>query len=281
MTRTIAIEEGSSGVIQAHLDTPKEPGNDDLILFVPGLLEQFDAPLLMETARLCNDAGFATIRINSRAFYGFDCGLNKASIGAQTRDLERVLVRFAPTHKRIIVIAHSTGAFPALLAAQSAAVLVLWDPSLHPREIFANTAFDSKRDTYYDPELREDVSCDLMQELPTLPTIAELSKRTPSPVGVISAGRGAIHAVEPYIQNLPALVKHVVINEADHNFSSSEQRNVLIRETLSIIKRAILPIADQLQRMPREHARHLSPKVQSFGNERRKLSGRAPAHPLS
>lgn len=238
MKQKIAIDSTRGASVHVYIDTQNIQNHNALVVFVPGLLEVADSFLLVKTAQQFNKAGFTTARIDSPSFYGDNHRLTATSIGAQARDLSRVVSYFRPRFDQVVLVAHSMGAFVTLVSETVADCAILWDPSLHPREIFASVTRDAKSGIYHDPQLQLEVSSILVEELPRLPDIAQAAHVAALPIGIVSAPHGAAHPVDPYVQNLPSLLGHIMIEDADHNFSEPKHRDALVRETIAFIKKA-------------------------------------------
>lgn len=238
MKERITIDSAHGTFVQVYMDIPDTESNKDLIVFVPGLLENFNSPLLEQTSYQFNQAGFTTVRVDSPSFYGNNYGLKATSIGTQATDLNRVVSYFRSRFDQIALVAHSMGAFVALASNSDVDSVILWDPSLHPREILVSVIRDTKREVYYDSQLKQDISPMLIEELPHLLDIAQVAQTASFPVGIISAPHGVVCPADPYIQNLPFLIGHTTIEGADHNFSTPKHRSVLVRETVIFIKKA-------------------------------------------
>ena len=226
--------------VHVYLDTPNTNKPQALIIFIPGLLETADTPLFVNTTKALSRLGkFATARINSITFYGTTSTLDRTSISGQVQEIEDLLTHFRKTFDHVTLVAHSMGAFVSLLADISVVdSLIMWDPSLHPRKIFASTLYSEPNGNYYDTQLKRVVSTTLAKELPLLQDIQSVANNIKCPVGIISAGRGAVSIVDAYTQHLPNLLGHITIQDADHDFSDPQHTDRLINETLHLIQKA-------------------------------------------
>lgn len=212
-----------------------------LLIFVPGLLETADTPLFVRTAHMFSESGgFATVRIDSPSFYGSAGELEETSIYAQAQDIAVVVSYFRQTFDRIVLVAHSLGAFASFLSTNSVELdcIILWDPSLHPFQIFAPTLCDASQTDFCDIYLKQRLSPVLIEELSLLPEIGSIASKVTCPVGIISAERGAVCIVDSYALCLPILLGHTVIHDADHNFSTPQHMINLTNATIKLIKKA-------------------------------------------
>jgi len=203
MKKRIVIDSAHQASIYVYLDTIDTENDKDLVVFVPGLLEKFDSPLFEKATHFFNQNGLTVARIDGPSFYSGNDALESFSIHSQIADLQKVLSHFRLSFNKITIVAHSLGAFVALALKPDVDSLILWDPSSHPREIFASVIHDLDRGGYYDPQLNQTVSSSLVEELSQLPDIEQLARVVSIPVGIISAPRGAEHLAGPYVQNLP------------------------------------------------------------------------------
>lgn len=242
--RHIITNSNKSEHIRVFLNIPTQANDtaNTIIIFVPGLLETAKTPLFVKTAEtFSTQESFATARIDSSSFYGCNSRLNKTSISGQVQDLTDTITHFRKSFDYIVLIGHSMGAFISLLANDAINVnrIIMWDPSLHPRKIFSSAEYNSTLNQYYDPYLRQEVSSDLIEELPRLSEIETIASRSSCPVGVISAELGAVGVVNSYTENLHNLLGHSTIKEADHNFSNSQHTAELVDKTVFLIKKTV------------------------------------------
>ena len=216
--------------MRMYINTPVRMNNQKvLIIFVPGFMETAHTPLFVRTAQMISkQEGFTTVRLDGPSFYENVGGLKEASIDAQVQHIIDAVSHFRRESDRVVLVGHSMGAFVSLLADTAHPErIILWDPSLHPREIFASTLRNAS----------QAVSSTLIKELSLLPDIESAAADTTCPVGIISAEQGAAHIVAPYMRHLPILLGQVTIPGADHNFSTQQHTSALVHETLQFIKK--------------------------------------------
>ncbi len=238
---TIKPRKNTDIPISKELSKQKGRSKNTTIIFIPGLLETADTPLFVHTIDiLSKQKDFETICMSGTHFYGYgkNVTLESTSISAQVQDVTKKISELKKKSNRIVLVGHSLGAFVSLLVKNvKIDRVIMWDPSLHPQQIFASTTCSVSTNKYYDPHIKQTISAQLMKELPLLLDIPTMTKSATCPIGIISAEKGALRVVAPYAQHMRISLGHMVIKGADHNFSTFQNVTKLVDYTVQLIKK--------------------------------------------
>ena len=225
--------------IYGFLSVP-EKNTDSIVIFIHGLLDNAGAPIIKTSSELLVQKGFATFcfdlysnKKGARVFEktGFEDYLN---------DINLIISTFQKKYKNIHIVAHSLGAYTTLLINKKVKSMIFWDPSLHPSRVFSAFEYNKSKKIYYDKQLNSLISKKMLDEIPKLPSVEDLLKKSEIPTALVFAEKGALCLAEKYKQNIKNLSDFVVIKKADHNFSTKTHRVVLAKMTYSLIKK--LPV---------------------------------------
>ncbi len=188
----------------------------NLTIIIPGFLSSSTNELYREAINYFNE--------QNQELIVFSYKRNSFSLLQEVNSLHN-LIR-SKKDSNLHLIGHSLGAYLALCLAGEDSVknITLWDPSLHPREIFRNYLLSV-------PSGLSSPSVDEQAEAETLPEITDLLTTVKKPVLVIYAEKGGY----PFTHNLYTEKKNLnvtsfVIKGADHNFEG-ETRKKLFLET--------------------------------------------------
>lgn len=222
--------------------TQSEKPSTKLVIFVHGLFGHQNDHIFFNGSHALMKSGVDSYRFD---FYSGRKGartFNDSTASVQAADLAGIVKHFSKKYSDITIVAHSMGAYVALLwnAAHKNSVkrFVLLDPSWEPRRIFSGLHFSKKLNAFILKDRTDTIiQKSIVEEAEKLPDIKELVQKTTVPLLIIAAEKGAKKiAKESYFDNASYLKKFVVL-ETDHNFNDTEAEAKLFKETTSWIKK--------------------------------------------
>lgn len=149
-------------------------------------------------------------------------------LSTQINTLRRILIEAQGLAAQIHIVAHSLGAYVALAAAADLATsLILWEPSLSPRDVLSQDVAGLNRKT--------------IDEALAAPSIMSLARRCTLPTSIITADYGGkAHGAAMYGQ-LKQPIKLLNLPNTGHNFEAPSSRAILFRVTQSLFRRLNAP----------------------------------------
>lgn len=222
--------------------TQSEKPSAKLVIFVHGLFGHQNDRIFFNGAHMLAKSGVDSYRFD---FYSGRKGartFNDSPASVQAADLAGVVKHFSKKYSDITIVAHSMGAYVALLwnatHKNSVKRFVLLDPSWEPKQIFGGLHFSEKLDAFILKDRTDTViQKSIVEEAKKLPDIKELVQKVTVPLLIVAAEKGARKiAEEEYFDNASCLKKFVVL-ETDHNFNDKEAEIKLFKETVLWIKK--------------------------------------------
>jgi alpha/beta superfamily hydrolase len=222
--------------------TRSEKPSKKLVIFAHGLFGNQNDHIFFNGAYAFAKSGIDSYRFD---FYSGRKGartFNDSPASMQAADLAIAIKHFTKKYPDITIVAHSMGAYVALLwnraHKNSVKRFIFLDPSWEPKQIFGGLEFSKKLDAYVLKDRTDTViQKSIVEEAQKLPGIKELVQKITPPLLIIAAEKGAKKiAEESYFNNASCLKKFVVL-ETDHNFNNKEAETKLFKETISWIKK--------------------------------------------
>lgn len=231
MQEDITIKLNSKIKAYGTLLKPKD-STDKLIIFIHGFLSNQEHHLFYNAAHYFYQRGYSTFRYN---LYGYQNDSRKTdSTGFKTfaRDLSKIIAQFKGQYPEITLVSHSLGAFIALLANSSdISSLILWEPSLPPKEMLKNAKKDGP---YYIFDLGYQVRIHLkaITSMLSIPDVKILLGKMHKSIVIISAEKTGKKIGERYYALANEPKKISVIRGAGHNFDEVDTESQLFKLTL-------------------------------------------------
>jgi pimeloyl-ACP methyl ester carboxylesterase len=232
MQEDITIKLNSKTKAYGILLEPKTSTNR-LIIFVHGFLSNQEHHLFYNAAHYFHRNNYSTFRYN---LYGYQDNARKANVTSFrtfAQDLSKIVSKFKRQYSKIILVSHSLGAYIVLLVNPSdISSLVLWEPSLHPKEMFKNAKKDGD---YYIFDLGFQIRIHLktIASMVSIPNVKILLNKIHKPVAIIS-GEKAGKKIGEYYYTLANKPKKIdVIEGAGHNFDEVGTESQLFKLTLA------------------------------------------------
>lgn len=219
-----------------------ENPNQKLVIFVHGLFGHQNDHMFFNGAHVLAKSGVDTYRFDFYSGRKSARTFNDAPASFQVADLASVVKHFNKKYSDITIVAHSMGAYVALLwnatHKNSVKRFVLLDPSWEPKQIFGGLPFSKKLDTYILKDRTDTiVQKSIVEEARELPDIKELVQKITAPLLIIAAQKGARKIAEESYFNDASCLKKFVLLETDHNFNDKEAETKLFKEIISWVKK--------------------------------------------
>ena len=234
--KSVKIKNGNYK-IYGFLSTP-EKNTDSIIIFIHGLLDNANAPFIKTSSEFFAQKGFASFRFDLYSNKKGARVFEKTGFEDYLNDINLLISTFQKKYKNIHIVAHSLGACITLLIDKKVKSMIFWDPSLHPSRVFSSVQYHKSKKIYYDKQLNSLISKKIVDEIPKLPSIEGLLKKSETPTALKNKEKGALCLAKKYKQNIKNLLGFAVIKKADHNFSTKTQRTLLAETTYSLIKKS-------------------------------------------
>lgn len=231
MQEDITIKLNSKTKVYGIFLKPKDSTNR-LIIFIHGFLSNQEHHLIHNAAHYFCQRGYNTFRYNLYGYQNDARKTNSTSFRTLARDLSKIVSKFKGQYSKITLVAHSLGAFIALLTRTSdISGLILWEPSLHPKEMFKNV----KKDGFYnifDLGYEARIHQNAIASMFNLPTLQTLLGKIHKPIAIISAEKTGKKIGEHYYTLASEPKKFSVISGAGHNFDEVDTESQLFKLTL-------------------------------------------------
>ena len=239
MERKVNIKAKDGHIIYGVLNSKRK--SNKLVIFIHGLGGNPHESIFSNGMKYFTDKGLSTYRF---AFYSWKRGANtlsKTTVASQAEYLNSVIKHFKKSFKKIYLVGHSLGG-PTIMAADAKGIsaIVFWDSSYDLRALKEEARYNKKIDAYianWGIEIL--IGKKMYQEFCKAPQPPQqVMGKIHAPVKFISAGKGPLtngHKLLFKSTNEPK--RHVIIEDAGHNFFEEGTEQKLFRETYSWINR--------------------------------------------
>ncbi len=242
MEKLINLKTSDGKEIHTILNSNEK--NSVVAVFVHGLTGQPNEHLFYNAAKLFPQNGVDTFRFALYWWGKKNRRLSECSVTTHANDLNTVLLYLRPRYKTIVVVGHSLGS-PTILKANKDLfdIVVLWDPSYLIKGIrheLSKIKIANKNYWLCKDNIEYVLSEKLVDEWEwfngknELPLVAALQK----PLAILLAGKGVLKkGGTAYYKVVKVYKKLVVVNGASHCFDEEGTEIILLKETLSWIKK--------------------------------------------
>ncbi len=235
MQEDITINLNSKTKAYGILLEPKTSTNR-LIIFVHGFLNNQEHHLFYNAAHYFHRNNYSTFRYN---LYGYQDNTRKANVTSFrtfAQDLSKIVSKFKGQYSQITLVSHSLGAYIVLLVNPSdISSLVLWEPSLHPKEMLKSAKKDGN---YYIFDLGYQIRIHhkAIASMLNIPSAQVLLSKIHKPIAIISAEKAGGEIGKHYytLANRPKKIS--VIEGAGHNFDGLDTEAQLFKSTLKWLR---------------------------------------------
>jgi len=231
MQENITIELNSKTKAYGVLLKLKNPA-DRLIILVHGFLSNQEHHLFYNAAKYFYQRGYNTFRYNLYGPQNDARKANSTNFATFASDLSKIIAWFERHYSQIILVSHSLGAFIILLTKQRAiSSLVLWEPSLHPKEMLKNVKKDAPYYIFnlgYQVRIHREAATSMLD----VPDLDNILDKINKPIAIISAEKTG-KKIGKYFYTLASEPKKFsVIKGAGHNFDEEGTELQLFKLTL-------------------------------------------------
>lgn len=211
-----------------------------LIVFVHGLGGHKDEHIYFNGARYFEKQGYTTFRFDLYRYKKDARKLQDCTLSTHAQDLDNVVRYFRNKKvKTVFVVGHSFGGPTILLSKQKDFdKIVLWDPSINPKNLEKDVKYIKDFDAYYVDWGAAVIIGKRMVEEGKLIKPLLLIRQIHVPIKLIFAGKGELKERDwkRYFDNANQPKATTVIPNASHNFNEDGTEEKLFEETLSFIK---------------------------------------------
>lgn len=218
----------------------------EVTIFVHGLFGHKNDHLFFSAASNFLDSGIDTFRFDLYGIRNKARNFNHAPISTNVEDLRTILRYCSNKYSNIHLVGHSLGAIVILLFCQKRfskkiKSITLWEPSKHPKDIFAGLKYDRKIGAYiFKDRIDILIKKKIIEHAPEVPPIRTLLRRIKTPLKVIVAeDAGYEIGKKEYYKNANNPKSFATVKNCGHTFDTTIAQLTLFEETKKWILRCI------------------------------------------